>query len=138
MRRSSKRLSCHGLIHWAFGDLCQERYHDKRADWSHENAPREMLPGDSQELAKSKSHPSHVRGSKMWTRVSLECDKRSLCIAGLRLTQLNANTSMENATGGRETVVWMVKTGYLANRVVTVDGGMLPPSPIFTLSRYDG
>jgi NAD(P)-dependent dehydrogenase (short-subunit alcohol dehydrogenase family) len=46
---------------------------------------------------------------------------------------VNANTSTGIPLGvvGRpdeiaETVVWMVKTGYLTNKVVSVDGGMLP------------
>jgi hypothetical protein len=57
----------------------------------------------------------------------------------LRLADtVNANTSTGIPLGvvGRpdeiaDAVVWMVKTGYFANKVVIVDGGMLPQQPSF-------
>jgi NAD(P)-dependent dehydrogenase (short-subunit alcohol dehydrogenase family) len=53
---------------------------------------------------------------------------------GCRVSIILANTKDKGIPVGRlggpdeiaETVVWMVKTGYLTNKVVGVDGGWFP------------
>jgi 3-oxoacyl-[acyl-carrier protein] reductase len=120
-----------GLIHWLAGAYA------KKGITMNGVAPAligdtKMLPGNSQELAKSKS-PPQVQGSEKHDRglVGGQGPDHSrlhpTCVA------VEADTCRGVPLGvvGRpdeiaETVVWMVKTGYLTNKVVIVDGGMLP------------
>jgi 3-oxoacyl-[acyl-carrier protein] reductase len=68
-----------------------------------------MLPGSSDELAKS----------------MLSCSIVAEAARLIRATEVpigRLGTPEEIA----ETVLWMVKTGYVTNKVVAVDGGMVP------------
>lgn len=77
-----------------------------------------MLPGNPEELQKSKFPCS---GSHIIFEFAAGIDgpgQACSCFVGVPVGRLG--TPEEIA----ETVVWMVKTPYLTNKVITVDGGM--------------
>jgi 3-oxoacyl-[acyl-carrier protein] reductase len=68
-----------------------------------------MLPGSSDELAKSMLSCSIVARAARLIRAT-----------GVPIGRLGEPEEIA------ETVLWMVKTGYVTNKIVAVDGGMVP------------
>jgi 3-oxoacyl-[acyl-carrier protein] reductase len=69
-----------------------------------------MLPGSSEELSKSMFlHRIHQEEQYELTKI-------------LEVPIGRLGTPDEIA----ETILWMIKTGYLTNKVIAVDGGMFP------------
>jgi 3-oxoacyl-[acyl-carrier protein] reductase len=67
-----------------------------------------MLPGSSEELSKSMIVCVSAKHELCWRRAEIPIGR--------------LGTPDEIA----ETVLWMVKTGYVTNKIIAVDGGMVP------------
>ena len=107
---SSSKSALHGLIHWLANAYV------KKGITVNGVAPAlieqtKMLPGSNEELSKSKDHPSLAEGLK-----TVEVNR----LVEIPIGRLGTPDEIA------ETILWMVKTGYVTNKVVAVDGGMFP------------
>lgn len=107
---SSSKSALHGLVHWLAGA------YSKAGITVNGVAPAliqgtTMLPGTNEELAKSEFFMRCLRLTTLM-HSSMTHDKIEIPIGRLGFPEEIA-----------ETVIWMVKTGYVTNKVVGVDGG---------------
>ena len=109
MSGRSSKSALHGLVHWLAGAYA------KKGITVNGVAPAlieetKMLPGASAELSASESQlPS------LSSRIGLQ-----LLISLLEIPIGRLGKPEEIA----ETVLWIVKTGYVHNKIVAVDGGL--------------
>lgn len=107
---ASSKSAVHGFVHWLAGNVA------KKGITVNAIAPAlieetAMLPGGNAELAKSEPPPFSADLSSVWT---LDVD----VTAEIPIGRLGRPEEIA------ETVMWMVKTGYVTNKVIAVDGGM--------------
>jgi 3-oxoacyl-[acyl-carrier protein] reductase len=106
--RSSKS-ALHGMVHWLANAYA------KKGITVNGIAPAliqdtKMLPGSNEELSKS-MHNNTSMINRAWELT-----------LGLEIPIGRLGTPDEIA----DTISWMVKTGYVTNKVIAVDGGMFP------------
>ena len=105
---ASSKSALHGFIHWLAGNVA------KKSITVNGIAPAlieetAMLPGGTAELASSE-----FRGYLKEVIWALGANGR----AGVPVGRLGKPEEIAN------TVMWMVDTGYVTNKVITVDGGV--------------
>jgi 3-oxoacyl-[acyl-carrier protein] reductase len=116
---SSSKSALHGMVHWLANTYA------KKGITVNGIAPAliqdtKMLPGSNDELSKS----------TFYIQV-LKCSCRRLQSCGSQ--NHTNNLSLEIPIGRlgtpdeiADTILWMIKTGYVTNKVIAVDGGMFP------------
>jgi 3-oxoacyl-[acyl-carrier protein] reductase len=78
--------------------------------------------------------PALIQDTKMLPGSNEELSKSELKIATLMYTPRSTDATFIEIPIGRlgtpdeiaDTILWMIKTGYVTNKVIAVDGGMFP------------
>ena len=106
---SSSKSALHGLVHWIANTYA------KNGITVNGVAPAlikdtKMLPGSNEELSKSE-----------YRTIAPELHLISvLTLAEIPIGRLGTPNEIA------DTILWMINTGYVTNKVIAVDGGMFP------------